>query len=401
MAFNRFIPPLNYPSYEGGTKGGEQSNIRHTEQKAKYLKQKVALIQTLEILRPDNSGFRMTLLLFLMLSSGFSQSYWVKYGWQAFNSAGDARILALGGAAVTDFGTSVSPLFNPAASGKVGIHNLNYTHQSRLAGMINSDLLGFPIQNFSRPLNLIIIYEGIDQIPDTRNILLDFGLDGVPGTGDIGEGNGTLDEGDEDKLAYFSQRQLGLHLSTSWTKDAFEVGMAVKTLFHSIGEHSASGIGLDFGVLAVPWKNGRFGLTIRDITTSWQVWENGTVERFKPTAIGGLSHTHRFEDLPLTISGMVNIVWESGGKSIDDDIHLDNHGANYRLGLNGVYDNKIALRLGRNAIGSTTGGIGLSWENMSLDYAFLDEPSGSGLGVSHMVSLAVNSKWIRQYLEKL
>ena len=404
MAFNRFIHPLNYPSYEGGTKGGEQSNIRHTEQKAKYLKQKVALIQTLEILRPYNSGFRMTLLLFLMLSSGFSQSYWVKYGWQAFNSAGDARILALGGAAVTDFGTSVSPLFNPAASGKVGIHNLNYTHQSRLAGMINSDLLGFPIQNFSRPLNLIIIHEGISQIPDTRNILLDFGLDGVPGTGDIGEGNGTLDEGerlDEDKLAYFSQRQLGLHLSTSWTKDTFEVGMAVKTLFHSIGEHSASGIGLDFGVLAVPWKNGRLGLTIRDITTSWQVWENGTVERFKPTAIGGLSQTHRFEDLPLTISGMVNIIWESGGKSIDDDIHLDNHGANYRLGLNGVYDNKIALRLGRNAIGSTTGGIGLSWENLSLDYAFLNEPSGSGLGVSHMVSLAVNSKWIRQYLEKL
>jgi hypothetical protein len=97
----------------------------------------------------------------------------------------------------------------------------------------------------------------------------------------------------------------------------------------------------------------------------------------------------------------VNIVWESGGKSIDDDIHLDNHGANYRLGLNGVYDNKIALRLGRNAIGSTTGGIGLSWENLSLDYAFLNEPSGSGLGVSHMVSLAVNSKWIRQYVEKL
>ena len=377
--------------------GGEQSKIRYT-------KQKVALIQTLEILRADNSRFRMTLLLFLMLSSGLSQSYWVKYGWQAFNSAGDARILALGRAAVTDFGTSVSPLFNPAASGKVGIHNLNYTHQSRLAGMINSDLLGFPLQNFSRPLNLIIIHEGIDQIPDTRNILLDFGLDGVPGTGDIGEGNGTLDEGerlDEDKLAYFSQRQLGLHLSTSWTKDTFEVGMAVKTLFHSIGEHSASGIGLDFGVLAVPWKNGRLGLTIRDITTSWQVWENGTVERFKPTAIGGLSHTHRFEDLPLTISGMMNIVWESGGKSIDDDINLDNHGANYRLGLNGVYDNKIALRLGRNAIGSTTGGIGLSWENLSLDYAFLNEPSGSGLGVSHMVSLAVNSKWIRQYVEKL
>ena len=371
----------------------------------KHFKKKAALIQMLEILHPCiKQRIRMTVLFVLLGTMGFSQSYWVKYGWQAFNNAGDARILSLGGAAVTDFGTSVSPLFNPAASGKVGIHNLNYTHQSRLAGMINSDLLGFPIQNFSRPLNLIIIHEGIDQIPDTRNILLDFGLDGVPGTGDIGEGNGTLDEGerlDEDKVKYFSQRQLGLHLSTSWKNNNIEFGIAVKSLFHSIGEHTGSGIGLDFGVLAVPWKNGRLGLTIRDITTSWQVWENGTIERFKPTVIAGLSQKYRFENMPLTVSGMVNVYLDGNGKSLDDDIHLGDNGANYLLGFNGVYDNKIALRLGRNAIGSTTGGIGLSWDNLSLDYAFLNEPSGSGLGASHMVSLAVNSNWIRQYVEKL
>jgi hypothetical protein len=66
-----------------------------------------------------------------------------------------------------------------------------------------------------------------------------------------------------------------------------------------------------------------------------------------------------------------------------------------------LYDYKIAVRLGRNGIGSTTAGIGLSWENMSLDYAFLNEPSGSGLGVSHMVSLAVNSDWVKNYIEKL
>jgi hypothetical protein len=371
----------------------------------KHFKKKAALIQMLEILHPCiKQGIRMTVLFVLLGTMGFSQSYWVKYGWQAFNSAGDARILAMGGAAVTDFGTSVSPLFNPAASGKVGIHNLNYTHQSRLAGMINSDLLGFPIQNFSRPLNLIIIHEGIDQIPDTRNILLDFGLDGVPGTGDIGEGNGTLDEGerlDEDKVKYFSQRQLGLHLSTSWKNNNIEFGIAVKSLFHSIGEHTGSGIGLDFGVLAVPWKNGRLGLTIRDITTSWQVWENGTVERFKPSVMTGISHSHQFSNFPVSISGMVNIVSDGGGKSIDDDINLGNHGANIRFGFNGVYDNKIALRLGRNTIGSTTGGIGLSWDNLSLDYAFLNEPTGSGLGVSHMVSLSINYGWIRGMIDRL
>ena len=342
---------------------------------------------------------------FLLLSSvSLSETYWVRYGWQSFQSAGDARILALGGAAVTDFGTSISPLFNPAASGKVGIHNLNYTHQSRLAGMINSDLMGFPIKNFSRPLNLIIIHEGIDQIPDTRNILLDFGLDGVPGTGDTGEGNGILDEGerlDENKLKYFSQRQLGLHLSTSWKKDQLEVGVALKTLYHKLGEFSGTGIGVDLGILATPWKNGRLGLTIRDVSTSWQVWDNGTVERFKPTVITGISHTFRFENAPLSITGMGNIVWDAAGKSLDDDFNLGDHGGRVLLGFNVVYQQKVAVRLGRNGVGTATAGIGLSWANMSLDYALINEPSGSGLGVTHLVSLAVSSDWVRRYIEKL
>jgi len=384
MGFRLQFPPdlprlLAFREYEDGIKRGVQKYIFHL-------------------------WLRITVILFFIISISSAQSYWVKYGWQAFNSAGDARILSLGGAAVTDFGTSVSPLFNPAASSRVGIHNINYTHQSRLAGMINSDLLGFPIKDFSRPLNLIILHEGIDDIPDTRHILMDFGLDGVPGTGDIGEGNGTLDEGerlDESKLKYFSQRQFGMHLSTSWTKDITEIGLALKLLQHTLGEFSGTGIGLDLGILATPWENGRLGLTIRDVTTSWQVWDNGTVERFKPTVITGLAHTYRFSNAPLSVTAMGNVIWDAAGKSLDDDFNLGDHGGRFLLGVNAVYNHKISVRFGRNGTGSTTAGIGLSWENMSLDYAFLNEPSGSGLGVTHMVSLAVNSDWVRNYIEKL
>ena len=38
--------------------------------------------------------------------------------------------------------------------------------------------------------------ESIGDIPDTRNALLDYGLDGMPNTGDIGENNGILDDGE-------------------------------------------------------------------------------------------------------------------------------------------------------------------------------------------------------------
>ena len=343
-----------------------------------------------------------SILFFLSICLG--ETYWVRYGWQAFNSAGDARILSLGGETVTDYGTSISPLFNPAVSNKVGIHNINYTHQSRLAGMINSDLIGFPINNFSRPLNLIIIYEGIDHIPDTRNILLDFGIDGIPGSGDSGEGNGILDEGerlDNDKVKYFSQRQLGFHASTSWQKDNFEFGLALKTLIHSLGEYSGTGIGLDIGIISSPWENGRIGVTVRDMTTSWQVWDNGTVERFKPTIITGVAHSITSTKSKLSFTGMANIVWDVGGKTINDDFRIGDRGGRIITGINTIYNNQLALRLGRNGLGSVTAGVGLSWGNMSLDYAFLNEPSGSGLGTSHLISISVNSDWVKGYIEKL
>ena len=98
---------------------------------------------------------------------------------------------------------------------------------------------------------------------------------------------------------------------------------------------------------------------------------------------------------------MGNVVWEVAGKTLNNDLNFSEYGGQLLIGVNIVYNNKVALRLGRNKVGSTTAGIGLSWKNMSLDYAFLNEPAGSGLGVSHLVSITVNSEWISAYIEKL
>ena len=341
-------------------------------------------------------------LLFFITSSS-SQSYWVRYGWQLYENAGDARILSMGSAAVTDYGTTTSSLFNPASSGYSSMHNINYTHQSRLGGMINSDLIGFPLTGYSRPLNLIILYEGIDQIPDTRNILLDFGLDGIPGTGDIGEGNGLLDEGerlDGNKLTYFSQKQTGIHISTAWDRESYKFGIGIKSLYHTLGEFSSTGIGLDLGLISHPWQNGRVGILIRDFTTSWQVWNNGTIERFKPTIVTGFSHNYFFEKMKINAKGNADFVWDTNGiNKSSSSINKNNTYA--LLGLSIIYDNIVAIRFGRNKIKSTTMGVGLSWKDISLDYAFLNEPQNSGLGSTHLISLSINSDLILEYIDKL
>lgn len=344
------------------------------------------------------------ILYLLLLSIGFSRPYWVRYGWQVFRNVGDARSIALGGIQATDSGTSVSPLFNPSSSGSAGKHSFTYAHQSRLSGIINSDLLAFPIPKSGLPLNLILLYEGIGDIPNTQSLLLDFGLDGIPGTNDLGEGNGILDEGerlDKSGLTFFNQQQLGLHLSTAWNQGGWNLGIGLKGLYQSLGRHKAMGVGLDFGVAKNPWNGGRFGLTITDITTSWLVWENGTVERSKPEIHVGFSQIHRLENIPLSFTGIMGIDINSNGRNLNEDFHFQNYGGNVRIGLNIVYAYKVAIRIGRNGVGATTAGLGLSWDTVSLDYAFQTESSGSALGGSHYISISVDPNWVRKWAKKI
>ena len=348
---------------------------------------------------------KIKIIFFLILFSSLpsTQTYWVKYGWQVFENASDARSQSLGSAVTTDQRGAISSLFNPASTSNNAKHNFHYTHQSRLGGMINSDLFGFPLNSFKRPLSLIVMYEGIDKIPDTRDMLLDFGLDGVPGTGDIGEGNGMIDEGerlDKEKLSFFSQKQTGFHLSTSWDNEKYSYGIAVKSLFHNLGEFSSAGMGLDIGFISNLWQDGKLGLLIRDATTSWQVWNNGTIERFKPILIAGFSHQHYFKKQKIQLVGSADFKWDTNGAgSFLKTFNTNN--TYFMLGLNVSYNDRIAIRLGKNQIDALALGIGLSWSNISLDYAFISEPINSGLGSTHLISLSMNSDFILKFIDKL
>jgi len=114
-------------------------------------------------------------LVFLWLGSLFAgRSYWVNYGWQIFQNAGDARSLSLGNAQVAGGEGSVAPLWNPANQPKSLIYPFTYAHQSRFAGTVNSDLVAFPLgMNTTLPITLVLLYEGVNDIPDSRQALID------------------------------------------------------------------------------------------------------------------------------------------------------------------------------------------------------------------------------------
>ena len=151
----------------------------------------------------------------MLIASTYGGGYWVNYGWELFEHVIDARAASMGNATTAYyFKSPTSSLRNPIFS-TISLKEINLTHQSRFAGIVNSDLVSFQLDRNSHSLQFNFLYEGIGQIPDTRFMLLDWGNDGQFGTNDFGEGNGVLDEGerlDIEKIKYlkiFCEENLG------------------------------------------------------------------------------------------------------------------------------------------------------------------------------------------------
>ncbi len=325
----------------------------------------------------------------LLLSLGFSfagRSYWVNYGWQLFQNAGDARSLSLGNAQVAGGEGSVAPLWNPANQLKSLAYPFTYAHQSRFAGTVNSDLVAFPLRmNSTVPMTFVLLYEGVNDIPDSRQALLDL------------NGNGILDAGerlDWDKITSFQQVQYGVHLSTAWTLHSFLVGVGVKGMFHSLGEHYGSGLGLDLGALVHPWKGGKVGVTLSDITTSWIVWENGTVERTLPRMITGISQRLAIPRTMITLTAEVDYLLAFGKKVPGVDFTVGGINGRYRMGVDLRYGDRLSVRLGRNSNGYLTTGIGFLWSHIALYYAYQPTPADIGLGSTHFISVSLEPQWL-------
>ncbi|MBS00505.1 MAG: hypothetical protein CMG37_03680 [Candidatus Marinimicrobia bacterium] len=327
-------------------------------------------------------------IITLLFSFIYSKSIWVNYGWEIFDNAGDGRALSLGNSFIADGTSPISVLWNPAHQDSQRILPFSYGHQNRFAGLVSSDVLVFGLKNrFKTPLSIVILREAVSSIPDTRDLLLDWGEDGMPGTLDTGEGNGILDEGerlDIENVKYFNQSQWGIHLSTAKNINKFSVGIAIKSLFHNLGGYKGNGFGFDIGAKFSPWQDNIVGLTFNHFTTSWFIWDNGTVERTMPNISLGVTQLFKFAKLPLN--------FRINGGFIKTLSYKD---FQFNIGAEINYKSNLQIRLGRNNNGFLSTGIGLVWTNFSIDYAYRPSPSYTGFGSSQLISFRIDPVWFK------
>jgi len=347
--------------------------------------------------------FKLFLIIFIIINISLAETDWRKYGWQIFENAGEGRSLSMGNAGVADFQLN-STLWNPAIVAIANSTHLSYGHQSRFAGIIQSDFLSFPFSvKSNRSFHMIVLHESVGKIPKTSDLLLDWGADGVPNTGDQGENNGLIDEGerlDSDNVSYFNQQQFGFQLSTTLRVYDFDLGISIRGLIHTLGKNWGSGIGFDVGFIRSFWKNSYFGLMFRNLIPAMVVWDSGYVELTKPKLLSGLSQTIDIPKFDIKILLLGDIMLNITNETLNDDFSVGSNGGNFRIGSELTYKNKINIRVGRNPYGYISTGIGLKWTNLQLNYAYLLNSNSEDLGSTHVLSFDINPDWLKSIFER-
>ena len=337
--------------------------------------------------------------LFCIFSSCFllGNVNWVNYGWELFDYVSEARTASLGNATVAyDFNYPSSALSNPYFS-KFSTRKISLTHQSRFAGLINSELVSFQIKKKERLINLNLILEGVSSIPDTRSALLDWGYDGQYGTNDLGESNGIIDEGerlDHNKITFFNQRRFGFYGTSNFYLRKIPFGIGFKILSSSLGDHNAIGVGLDFGFYK-SIKNSNLGFVIKNIPASGMLWSNGTIEGTAPSIeVGYHQSIDILKEKSLSLNPMSSLIFSTSGRHLNSIYYNGKLSVDILLGLEAVYKKKLMLRLGQNSLYQLTGGVGVNWGNLIIDYAFLPSSINGIFANHHLISLSICSDWL-------
>ena len=316
----------------------------------------------------------------------------VKYGDEFLRFGMGVRENSLGGAAVSSSEPIVGAYWNPALVSQAKRFKAQIMHSEEFAGVVNNDHLFISLPG-AKQLNFAAGFfrTGVDHIPATQNTLIEYGTE-----------NGQLDAGDRidyDRISYFNASESAFFLSAARSiSHDLSVGATFKTIHKNLYEQYAWGFGLDAGVFYQPLENLQTGVALRNITTTFLFWNDGEREIIKPSLAVGSSYGFSINSLKLKIRPMAGLDLDLEGEQNNVDLNLQALNVRLRSGLELVYNQLIALRAGRDGLGSFHLGCGLQTPYGNLDYGFAIGQGYADLGNSHRLALTLDIKAIQKFV---
>lgn len=358
------------------------------------------------------------LFLFFICSSALANAQSRIYVNEYLNIGVGARALSMAGAVSASSTDVYSGFWNPA-----GLMNIQEDYQAGLmhseyfAGIFKYDYgaIAVPIKNKSSVLGISVIRFATDNIPYTLDYVQ------PDGTFDDSKLKG-FSAGDYAVLFSYAQKLPFFKNNPNITTNA---GANAKVLYRNVGTMAnAWGFGLDLG-LQTHYKSWRFGLMLKDITTSYTAWTFNLTDKEKAIfaatnneipiksyevmmprlnfGVGkGLIKPGKdfqlFTELgfDITTDGKRATLVSSKSLSLDPKLGLElsyKDAIFLRGGVGNFYrilDNADTLNQEKYTIYQPSIGVGFKIKGLAVDYAFTSLQMQDNPLMSHVISLRLD-----------
>lgn len=329
-----------------------------------------------------------------------------------------ARGLSMAGATAASTSDVYSGYWNPAGLMKVEPdYQAGLMHAEYFAGIFKYDYgsVAVPLKSKNRALGITLIRFATDNIPYT--------LDYVQPDGSF----------NESKLKGFSAGDYAVLLSyaqkLNWFKKNKDIqariGASGKILYRNVGSMAnAWGFGLDLG-LQVDYKRWMFGLTAKDITTSYTAWSFHLTEEEKkifdatqnevpiksyevmlPRFNFGIARNFMKAGKDIQVLAELGFDLTTDGKrstliaskpiSIDPRLGIEASYKNaifVRAGIGNFYralDNTDTTNVKKYTVFQPSVGVGFKVKSFSVDYAFTSLQMQDNPLMSHVISIRLD-----------
>jgi hypothetical protein len=337
-------------------------------------------------------SLRITFIfLFCLLAVQSQAQSFGTYAGEFLSLGAGARSLALGGTGVAFSNDATAGYWNPAGLPELNNPIINAMHEARFDNTVKYDYaaIAFPLGK-TAGASLSVFHIGISDIKDTRNAFIDR------------SGSGTFDGEnylDYSKVTIFGNYDWGFYFSYGQAKDSnFSYGATFKFLLRKLeSENSATGFGFDVGAKYKLTPNLILAAVGQDITTTMLSYTTGTKELVSPTIkLGGAYLWNVFASADNILMPVVDLdlmfenrVGEIELGPISTDVHC---------GLEYMFRNTVALRVGVTDTKKFTLGAGVKLTKLSIDLAYQNFNAQDELGNIFRASFAIsleNAKWKR------
>lgn len=352
--------------------------------------------------------------LILCLQNGFVVGQFRKYSNEFLNIGAGARGLAMGGSLVASTYDGTSGYWNPAGLARIRDNaSLSIMHADYFAGIGKYDFvsLALPLKEQKRTLGITVLRFGVDDIPNTLFL--------VEPDGSINYNNiRTFSSADYAFLLSYGQKIIDEE------DRELNFGGSVKVINRKVGTFATAwGFGLDAG-LQYRLHRWNFGLSVRDLTTTFNAWSFSftdrekemlyltqndiplkSTERTAPRLILGTGYNIIISpklsllmeaNMDITFDGKRNVLIKSDPVSVDPRLGLELTYNKQIFIRGGIYNFQRALADGdpKNFdevwIYQPSVGVGFNLKNIGIDYAFTNLANQSNPLYSHIFSLRLN-----------